>query len=225
MTAETENIMSDERLEDELLEAIWTAGEKNDPSPERVACLSHAPFQEGVIENLAAGGFIVREPDRLTLTATGRQRAGELIRRHRLAERLLHDVLNMSVEETERSACEFEHVLAPGVTESICTLLGHPRECPHGTPIPEGTCCREARRQVRSLVVPLTELAAGESARVTYLTTARHPRIHKLLSFGITPGALIKLHQRYPSYIIQCGNTEVAIEEEIARDIQVRREG
>ena len=76
------------------------------------------------------------------LTARGRQRAADIIRRHRLAERLFTDSLALESEsEIEEQACKFEHILSPQATEKICTFLGHPRTCPHGAPIPPGQCC------------------------------------------------------------------------------------
>jgi hypothetical protein len=76
------------------------------------------------------------------LTPHGRERAGSIIRRHRLAERLFTDSLAMDSEsEIEQQACKFEHILSPEATDKICTFLGHPRTCPHGAPIPPGPCC------------------------------------------------------------------------------------
>jgi putative ABC transport system ATP-binding protein len=77
-------------------------------------------------------------------TSRGRERAGSIIRRHRLAERLFTDSLAMDSEtEIEQQACKFEHILSPEATDKICTFLGHPRTCPHGAPIPPGPCCHE----------------------------------------------------------------------------------
>ena len=79
------------------------------------------------------------------LTAKGRQRAADIIRRHRLAERLFTDSLAMDSEtEIEQQACKFEHILSPEATDKICTFLGHPKTCPHGAPIPPGRCCDAA---------------------------------------------------------------------------------
>src|SRR5207244_1088787 len=66
----------------------------------------------------------------------------DIIRRHRLAERLFTDSLAMDSEtEIEQQACKFEHILSPEATDKICAFLGHPRTCPHGAPIPPGPCC------------------------------------------------------------------------------------
>src|SRR5438477_12772673 len=79
-------------------------------------------------------------------TPAGEERARTVIRRHRLAERLFMDILSIRDEvEIESSACKFEHILSPDVTDRICTLLGHPLACPHGSPIPQGPCCAEKR--------------------------------------------------------------------------------
>jgi putative ABC transport system ATP-binding protein len=78
----------------------------------------------------------------IELTARGQKRAADIIRRHRLAERLFTDSLAMDSEtEIEQQACKFEHILSPEATDKICAFLGHPRTCPHGAPIPPGLCC------------------------------------------------------------------------------------
>lgn len=76
------------------------------------------------------------------MTPRGRQRAADIIRRHRLAERLFTDSLALDSEtEIEQQACKFEHILSPEATDKICAFLGHPKTCPHGAPIPAGRCC------------------------------------------------------------------------------------
>jgi len=81
-------------------------------------------------------------------TEIGRQRAADVIRRHRLAERLFTQALHLEDEaQVEQQACKFEHILSPEVTDSICSFLDHPRTCPHGSPIPAGACCRRAKAQ------------------------------------------------------------------------------
>jgi putative ABC transport system ATP-binding protein len=78
----------------------------------------------------------------IDFTPAGRQRAADVIRRHRLAERLFTQTLQVqNEEEIEQQACKFEHILSPEVTEKICSFLGHPQTCPHGSPIPAGECC------------------------------------------------------------------------------------
>jgi energy-coupling factor transporter ATP-binding protein EcfA2 len=85
-------------------------------------------------------------------TERGRHRAAELIRRHRLAERLFTESLGLIDEhEVEEQACKFEHILSPEATDKICTFLGHPTSCPHGAPIPPGACCELAKEHWKEL--------------------------------------------------------------------------
>jgi DtxR family Mn-dependent transcriptional regulator len=207
----------------EALEAIWSARELDLKKIDSIREVSKITISDELLASLARADLAVMKEEGLQLTPKGEVEARQVIRRHRLAERLLHDILNMDVEATEDSACEFEHFLADEVTESICTLLGHPRECPHGSQIPEGRCCREARQVVESLVVPVTKLAAGEEGRVAYLSSKSQSRLHKLMAFGIAPGMHIKVHQHYPTMVIECEHTQLAMEADIARDIQVWR--
>jgi Mn-dependent DtxR family transcriptional regulator len=104
---------------------------------------NHKPFVNPCHDALKPTGFSVGDGSVVVaLTARGRQRAADIIRRHRLAERLFTDSLALESEsEIEQQACKFEHILSPEATEKICTFLGHPRTCPHGAPIPRGSCC------------------------------------------------------------------------------------
>src|SRR5258708_5219329 len=104
---------------------------------------NHKPFVNPCHDALKPTGVSVGDGSVVVeLTARGRQGAADIIRRHRLAERLFTDSLALESEsEIEQQACKFEHILSPEATEKICTFLGHPRTCPHGAPIPRGQCC------------------------------------------------------------------------------------
>ena len=91
------------------------------------------------------GGWVLTGGDTLTLTEKGSRRASEMIRRHRLAERLFYDTFGVADELLDANACRIEHTLSPEVTEKICTFLEHPETCPHGAPIPRGACCLPSR--------------------------------------------------------------------------------
>ncbi len=214
-----------ERGLEEVLEALWTEGEKESTRREDLARVVDIELTEDLIEELKTRGQIIENTDgSLAFTETGRSRARAIIRRHRLAERLVNDILGMPMPEVELNACEFEHLVAPGITESICTLLGHPRQCPHGRAIPQGRCCLEAQRSIEAVVVSANQMHTGETARVAYVNTKNYSRLHKLSSFGFTPGVKIKLHQRSPAFVLQCEETQLAIEEALAEDIYVLRE-
>ena len=103
----------------------------------------HKPFVNPCHDALKPAGFSTGDGSAIVeLTPRGHQRAADIIRRHRLAERLFTDSLAMDSEtEIEQQACKFEHILSPEATDKICTFLNHPRTCPHGAPIPPGPCC------------------------------------------------------------------------------------
>src|SRR4051812_12910225 len=107
---------------------------------------NHRPFVNPCHEALKPDGVSTGDGSLIVeFTASGRRRAADVIRRHRLAERLFTDSLAMDSEtEIEQQACKFEHILSPGATDKICTFLGHPRTCPHGAAIPPGQCCGRA---------------------------------------------------------------------------------
>jgi putative ABC transport system ATP-binding protein len=128
---------------DEVLEHIWDRRETS----EHLQSTDFTPTQwRRLIATLTRIGLVTVKDGEERFTLAGEERARNVIRRHRLAERLFMDVLSIRDEvEIESSACKFEHILSPDVTDRICTLLGHPLECPHGSPIPQGECCAEKR--------------------------------------------------------------------------------
>jgi putative ABC transport system ATP-binding protein len=164
--------MADEEQFDEVLEELWALGEHGEIAeigrmevhgalPVSIAvekmcdlglvtCSPHPPeahdhksFVNPCHDALKPAAVSVGDGSAIVeLTPRGRQRAGDIIRRHRLAERLFTDSLAMDSEtEIEQQACKFEHILSPEATDKICAFLGHPRTCPHGAPIPPGPCC------------------------------------------------------------------------------------
>jgi DtxR family Mn-dependent transcriptional regulator len=206
----------------EVLEALWTLEERGSTSLDSLTGAANTPVSETLLRALQDGQLIARGGrNEVRFLPAGRSIAAQIIRRHRLAERLICDVLGSHVDESEDAACEFEHLLAEGITNSICTLLGHPRYCPHNRPIPEGECCRQAREELKPIVVSCEQLSVGESARVAYLCTREHARLAKLSALGLTPGTDLKLLQKWPAFVVQCDETEIALEGEVARDIYV----
>jgi DtxR family Mn-dependent transcriptional regulator len=207
---------------DEMLERLWQLGERGRPTRAALDVALRGRFREDDLAHLGGDGLVTIAGEQISLTPDGIAHAGRLIRAHRIGERLIHDVLG---REFETGACELEHILATEVVDGICTLLGHPRECPHGFPIPEGECCRSSARYAEKLIVPLTELAVGQSARVAYVYTRSDQQLHRLASLQIRPGTTVKLHQVSPSYVIECDGASIALDTEVARAINVWLEG
>jgi DtxR family Mn-dependent transcriptional regulator len=109
------------------------------------------------------------------------------------------------------------------VTDSVCAYLGHPRHCPHGRPIPRGACCARAERVLEPLVRPLTNLDAGDEARIVYIVPTDSDQLVRLSNLGIVPGATVRLQQRRPAYVLTLGETSLALDTEVGREIYVRK--
>ena len=211
-----------EELE-EILEEIWTTLELQGEIPAAGSRIPPAAVSDGEwLDRLVSEGLARLQEKDVVLAEKGFLMAKDIIRSHRLAERLLHDVLNLQSEEMERSACRYEHMLGSEAADSICILLGHPRTCPHGKYIPPGECCDAGETSLRPLVVPLTELDSGEDATVAYVGTRDNARLSYLTSLGVMTGRPLQLVQRHPSYIVKIDETTVAFDDAIAREIFVR---
>jgi DtxR family Mn-dependent transcriptional regulator len=205
------------------MEALYKAGEENDlPISIDLLNLPSRPT-EMEIRQLLQRDLIVINDGKIDLTVKGRNTAELIVRRHRLAERLFSEILDLKDQALESTSCSFEHVLDPAVTESVCSMLGHPPTCPHGKRIPPGPCCKSAQRQIAPVVLPLSELSPGQNAKIVFITTPHHKRFDRLVNLGVIPGGKIKLIQKIPSYLLKVGSTEVAIDDEIASEIFVRR--
>jgi putative ABC transport system ATP-binding protein len=170
--------MADEEQFDEVLEELWALEENGEIAElehmqvhgalpvslavEKMTALglvstiphppeahNHKPFVNPCHDALKPDGVSMGDGSVIVeLSDRGRKRAADIIRRHRLAERLFTDSLAMDSEtEIEQQACKFEHILSPEATDKICRFLGHPRTCPHGAPIPPGGCCAKAESE------------------------------------------------------------------------------
>lgn len=208
------------REKEEYLEKLWEMKEQDDASFDNLKNIINGDFKSNLLDELAREGFVelTNERREINLTEEGERQARRIIRAHRLGERLLYDVFG---GEFETDACEFEHLSALGIVDGICTLLGHPRQCPHGMPIPEGECCRQSAKTTRNLIVPITELEIGQSARIAYVNCRDDGQMHKLSSLQIRPGSTIKLHQRSPCSVIECEGASIALDDEILSSICV----
>lgn len=201
----------------ERLEQLWILSEENGG-----ADLKNAVAEMGDYDELASRGLVETREGEVRLTETGRAEAAAAIRRHRLAERLLADVLITDEAMLDEQACSMEHALFDGVDESICTLLGHPQVCPHGKPIPPGACCQQMRATVGRLIAPLVEMKPGQSGKIAYIQMQDPSRIQKLMAMGVLPGVPVHILRTFPSYVFEAGYSQFAVDADIASEIYVR---
>ena len=118
-----------------------------------------APSVSEMLDRLIDDGYVTREGRRLSLTDSGRALAEKVVRKHRLAERLLVDVIGLEWHKVHREAGRWEHVISDDVEARLVELLGDPATCPHGNPIPGSHSPAPARSSTR----PLAEVDRGRA--------------------------------------------------------------
>ncbi len=204
---------------EEILEALWVNMEEEGKKPLDMG----ASRDEPAINELEKIGFIKTDGNHIHLLEKGKESAQAAIRRHRLAERLLVDILDVKKRIIDEVSCRFEHLLHKGLEDNLCILLGHPKICPHGKSIPPGRCCKEkAKKGEFKVVSPLSGLEARDKGVVAYLYTKDSSKMEKLMAIGILPGMNITLLQKFPSYVFKIGESQFAIDKALANDIYVR---
>lgn len=206
-----------DRME-EVLEALW--GELVEKGKQ--GCDAAILKDDQAVKDLNRAGYIKIKGSIVSLTGPGEEEAKSCARRHRLAERLMVDLLDIKKRLAHEPSCKFEHLLHKGLDESVCTLLGHPKTCPHGRSIPEGNCCKQARRTPGRLIVSLPELEKNKKAKISYIQTQDKAALQKLIAIGALPATEITLIQKFPSYVFQIGKSRFAVDKELASHIYVR---
>jgi len=215
--------MADEIQIEEMLEYIWILDENNDKADSmRMNDKFGKEPTDGYLKAMVEQKLINLRDSNITFTESGKERAKLIIRRHRIAERLLNDVLEMRGDEFERGACQFEHFVNEEIIASICTLLGHPSVCPHGNKIPQGECCLSAKKNLEPVISPLSIIKAGKTVKVVYISTKSHASLDRLSGIGVIPGLELTIHQKFPSMILQYGETQLALDNDIAKNVFVR---
>ncbi len=204
---------------EEILETMWVHTEED---KKEIVDLGAISKTDSAIEELKKSGHIKLIDDQVTLTEAGRREGRQVVRRHRLAERLFTDVLDIKSKLVHSVSCQFEHLLHEGIDENICILLGHPKTCPHGKVIPEGECCRKSKVSIGKVVSPLADLKPKQKGSVAYIHTKDDKKLQKLMAMGVLPGMAISLIQSFPSYVFQIGQSQFAIDKDLAECIFVR---
>ncbi len=207
---------------EEILEKLWIKLEEDGNLFMEMDSIPISP-NDPVVQELSDRALIEVNDGQVSLRPEGKEEGLKVVRRFRLAERLMMDVFNIRGEAAREKACQLEHLLNDGVDTKICSLLNHPSTCPHGKPIPPGECCIEAQRSGNLGVVPLTELKPNEEGEIAYIQTEDNKKMQKLMAMGVLPGNCIRLIQTFPSYIFSVGYSEFAIDTSMAREIFVRR--
>jgi DtxR family transcriptional regulator, Mn-dependent transcriptional regulator len=207
-----------ERNVEHLLVDLWGEAGEGRTVPES----KRTPREPALLEEMVKRELLASAREPLRLTEHGTLLAKEIVRRYRLAERLLADVLDVRGSLITESACHFEHILHQGLDDRICTILGHPKSCPHGYPIPPGECCARAEATGVRVVSSLADLPPGTAGTIAYLHAAQSDRLKKLMAMGCLPGQKLSVIRNFPSYVFQMGFSQFAVDRDIANEIFVR---
>lgn len=207
---------------EEYLEAIYKLAERGPVRPKQLADALRVsgPTVTATLGRLEASGLIERPEGGVALTEQGRKEALDIIRRHRLAERLLVDVLGLDWDAAHEEACALEHALSPRVMEALEKHLEHPDFCPHGHPIPsaDGIIAEVTG-------APLCDLDAGGSGEVVQVAEDDDELLAYLSALGLLPGTRVQVCDVAPFHgplMIDVNGSRYAIGRDVAEKILVR---
>ncbi len=141
-----------------------------------------APTVHEMVGRLERDGYVTRAADkRIAFTESGREHAEGIVRRHRLIERFLTDVLDIPWDEVHEEAERLEHAMSPVLEERMLAAIGDAATCPHGHPFRPGQ---------RLEGVPLADVDPGASVRVIRFENEAEDLLHELRAAGLEPGLI-----------------------------------
>lgn len=173
-----------------------------------------------MIKKLSERGLVQKNGRGLGLTTAGEKLALGVIRKHRLAERLLTDCLHLSWEVAHEQSCRLEHILTDEVADALEIFLKHPTTCPHGHPIPD----REGKLALTA-ATPLSECREGDVAVVDRVIEESMEILRYLEEVGLHPGREVLVEQVGPfqgPLLIKLDGKAVALSREVASQVLVR---
>ncbi len=173
------------------------------------------PTVHEMIGRLEGDGYVERASDKsLAFTPTGRKEAEAIVRRHRLIERFLTDVLGIPWDEVHEEAERLEHAMSPGLEERMRVAIGDAKTCPHGHPIVEG-----AREQG----VLLADVESGASVHVLRFENEAEELLHYLKQTGLHPGLEGKIESNGDDeVVIASDDGRHAVSKSVAETVSVR---
>ena len=166
-----------------------------------------APTVHEMVGRLERDGYITRAGDKtISFTPSGNEHAEQIVRRHRLIERFLTDVLGIPWDEVHEEAERMEHVMSPRLEERMLAAIGDAKTCPHGHPIAVGE---------RIEGVPLADVEAGAKVRILRFENEAEDLLHYLKGIGLEPGLEGTLSEAE-------GDDDVVVEHDGARIVVTR---
>ena len=181
-----------------------------------------APSVSEMIDRLVDDGYLVRSGRDLRLTPTGHEIARGVIRKHRLAERLLSDVIGLPWHLVHEEAGRWEHVMSDEVERRIVTLLGDPGDCPHGNPIPGSA----HEKQISADQRPLSDRVVGDLVRFESLGEGAEADVEAMFELseaGFLPGVTASIHSKdvKGTVVLHVENKALSIRHDISEQLFV----
>jgi len=174
-----------------------------------------------MIKKLVSRGLATYEPYRgVTLTAEGQAQALRVIRRHRLWERFLADVLGIPWDRVHQEACQLEHATSSLVEEKLAQFLDEPETCPHGYPVAGADCCCSEEG------LPLSELEPGQQAVVLRVVEHNADLLRYLAELELRPQAVVEIEEVAPfdgPLTVRVGEYHRVIGRQVASQVTVRK--
>jgi DtxR family Mn-dependent transcriptional regulator len=184
------------------------------------------PTAWATVQRMARDGLVTLDGKKVIhLTDKGRRLAEDIVRRHRLAERFLTDVLGLGWADCHEEAHLFEHALTPRLEERIVALLGNPTTCPHGSPIPG------LGGRLPADLVPLAAVPPGEEATIEFISEEleEDAELLRYLERGrIMPGRRVVVKEVVPAsdlMVLESEGQPVPLGLKVAQKVRVRRSG
>lgn len=173
------------------------------------------------LKSLQSKGLIKHIPyKKVYLTKKGRTIALDIVRRHRISERFLSDMLGLGWNQVHEEAHKIEHGLSKKVTDKLDTVLGKPKTCPHGNPVPDinGNISEEPS-------YPLITLKKHDHVRIIKIIDEDPKLLNYLATLGLMPKIKISIEEKTYSgpIIIKVGKASYALGKNIAESIWVRK--
>jgi len=176
-----------------------------------------APTVHEMIGRLERDGYVTRGLDKaLAFTDNGREHAEGVVRRHRLIERFLTDVLGIPWDEVHEEAERLEHAMSPVLEARMLAAIGDAKTCPHGHPINVGE---------RIVGVPLADVEVGAKVRVLRFENEAEDLLHYLKDAGIEPGMEGTVAERDAEHVlVDAGSRRCELTSSVAETVAVTAE-
>jgi DtxR family Mn-dependent transcriptional regulator len=172
------------------------------------------PTVHEMVGRLEKDGYVTREEDKtLVFTDNGREQARAMVRRHRMIERFLTDVLGIPWDEVHEEAERLEHAMSPVLEQRMTAAIGNATTCPHGHPLVEG---------VREQGVLLADCEPGATVTILRFENEAEELLHYLMDAGVHPGMEGTIKSSNDEVVLNADDGSHSVSKDVAETVSVR---